>query len=232
MAVKLLVLDMNAELYCDLLSPKFPDVEIHAVHHAPEADKVIAEVDVIVGLGHHLPRAMLAAAKSLRWVQALTTGTETLTAPGVLPPDVILLVAGKESRPQRYQQMALELGIDPARLRWVGATTDPLALYAAADVFLLPSLYDQMPNASLEAMACGLPLVVSSTSGTRDLIEDGREGYVRDWWRPSDWIGPISQCLASSESMGAQAHQTVLPYTFERMIQEWRQLYASLLPSS
>ena len=104
--------------------------------------------------------------------------------------------------------------------------------FAAADVFLLPSLYDQMPNASLEAMACGLPLVVSSTSGTRDLIEDGREGYVRDWWRPSDWIGPISQCLASSESMGAQAHQTVLPYTFERMIQEWRQLYASLLPSS
>ena len=48
MAVKLLVLDMNAELYRDLLSPKFPDVEIHAVHHAPEADKVIAEVDVIV----------------------------------------------------------------------------------------------------------------------------------------------------------------------------------------
>ena len=155
-----------------------------------------------------------------------------LQALAELPPDVILLVAGKESRPQRYQQMALELGIEPARLRWVGATTDPLALYAAADVFLLPSLYDQMPNASLEAMACGLPLVVSSTSGTRDLIEDGREGYVRDWWRPSDWIGPISQCLASSESMGAQAHQTVLPYTFERMIQEWRQLYASLLPSS
>lgn len=90
MAVKLLVLDMNAEMYRDLLSRKFPDVEIHAVHHAPEADNVIAEVDVIAGLGHHLPREMLAAAKSLRWVQALTTGTETLTAPGVLRPEVIL----------------------------------------------------------------------------------------------------------------------------------------------
>ena len=51
MAVKLLVLDMNAEQYRDSLSRKFPDVEIHAVHHAPEADKVISEVDVIVGLG-------------------------------------------------------------------------------------------------------------------------------------------------------------------------------------
>jgi phosphoglycerate dehydrogenase-like enzyme len=90
MAVKLLVLDMNAEQYRDSLSRKFPDVEIHAVHHAPEADKVISEVDVIVGLGHHLPKEMLAAARSLRWVQALTTGTETLTAPGVLRPEVIL----------------------------------------------------------------------------------------------------------------------------------------------
>jgi phosphoglycerate dehydrogenase-like enzyme len=90
MAVKLLVLDMNAEQYREYLSRKFPDVEIHAVHHAPEADNVIADVDVIAGLGHHLPREMLAAAKSLKWVQALTTGTETLTAPGVLRPDVIL----------------------------------------------------------------------------------------------------------------------------------------------
>jgi len=155
-----------------------------------------------------------------------------LRAMGGLPAHVTLLVAGKESRPQRYQQMALELGIAPERLRWIGATTDPLALYAAADVFLLPSLYDQMPNASLEAMACGLPLVVSSTSGTRDLIEEGRQGYVRDWWQPTDWIEPILQCLASSEAMGAQAHQTVLPYSFERMIDEWRHLYASLLASA
>ena len=135
----------------------------------------------------------------------------------------------RESRPGRYQQLAHELGIDDGRLRWIGPTSDPLNLYAAADVFLLPSLYDQMPNASLEAMACGLPLVVSSTSGTRDLIHDGEEGFVRDWWQPDAWVDPILACLDSPESMGMRAHQAVLPLSFERMIREWRHLYGTLL---
>ena len=50
----------------------------------------IADIDVIMGLGHHIPPALIAAAPKLKWVQALTTGTETLTAPGVLPPHVLL----------------------------------------------------------------------------------------------------------------------------------------------
>jgi UDP-glucose:(heptosyl)LPS alpha-1,3-glucosyltransferase len=157
-------------------------------------------------------------------------GVETaLRAMAKLPANTCLLVAGKESRPGRYQQLAQDLGITDGRLRWIGPTSDPLNLYAAADVFLLPSLYDQMPNASLEAMACGLPLVVSSTSGTRDLIDDGEQGFVRDWWQPDAWVDPILQCLDSAESMGMRAHQAVLPLSFERMIREWRQLYGTLL---
>ena len=157
-------------------------------------------------------------------------GVETaLRALAQLPSNICLLVAGKESRPGRYQQLAHELGIDDGRLRWIGATSDPLNLYAAADVFLLPSLYDQMPNASLEAMACGLPLVVSSTSGTRDLIHDGVEGFVRDWWQPDAWVDPILACVDSAESMGMRAHQAVVPLSFERMIREWRHLYGTLL---
>ena len=157
-------------------------------------------------------------------------GVETaLRALTKLPSNVCLLVAGKESRPGRYQELARDLGIADSRLRWIGPTNDPLNLYAAADVFLVPSLYDQMPNASLEAMACGLPLVVSATSGTRDLIHDGQQGFVRDWWEPDDWIDPIVECLASAESMGVRAQQAVLPFSFERMIREWRHLYGTLL---
>src|SRR5437762_365351 len=90
MPLKVLVLHFNAEQYRDRLMRQFPDVEFHAVHHPDEAGGVLADVEVIAGLGHHLPREMLAAARSLKWVQALTTGTETLTVPGVLPPHVLL----------------------------------------------------------------------------------------------------------------------------------------------
>lgn len=90
MASKVLILDMNAENYRERLARRFPAVEFHATHHAAEAEKIIDGIEVIIALGHHIPNALLAKAKSLKWVQALTTGTDTLTAPGVLPPHVLL----------------------------------------------------------------------------------------------------------------------------------------------
>jgi glycosyltransferase involved in cell wall biosynthesis len=50
--------------------------------------------------------------------------------------------------------------------------------YRAADIFLLPSQNEGMPNVVVEAMACGLPCAVTSISGTTDLIEHGRTGML------------------------------------------------------
>ena len=90
MPTKVLVLHFDAQAYLDRLAPRFPGVEFHAAHHGEDVTPFIAGVDVIMGLGHHIPPALIAAAPKLKWVQALTTGTETLTAPGVLPPHVLL----------------------------------------------------------------------------------------------------------------------------------------------
>ena len=87
---KVLILHFNAQRYHERLAKRFPAVEFHAFHHAKEAEPVIAGIDVIMGLGHHIPPALITAAPKLKWVQALTTGTETLTVPGVLPPQVLL----------------------------------------------------------------------------------------------------------------------------------------------
>ena len=87
---KVLILHFSAQRYRERLAQRFPAVEFHAVHHANEAKAVIAGVEVIMGLGHHIPPELIAAAPKLKWVQALTTGTETLTVPGMLPPHVLL----------------------------------------------------------------------------------------------------------------------------------------------
>jgi D-2-hydroxyacid dehydrogenase (NADP+) len=90
MAIQVLIFDVRGPQYCALLAKRFPDIGFHIGHRIEDAASVIADVDVIVGLGHHIPPALIAKARSLKWVQALTTGTETLTAPGVLPPHVLL----------------------------------------------------------------------------------------------------------------------------------------------
>jgi phosphoglycerate dehydrogenase-like enzyme len=87
---QVLIFDVRGPQYRALLSKRFPTVSFHVGHHLEDADGIIADVNVIVGLGHHIPAALIAKAKNLKWVQALTTGTETLTAPGALPPHVML----------------------------------------------------------------------------------------------------------------------------------------------
>ena len=90
MTTQVLIFDVQGPQYRALLAKRFPAVEFHVGHHVEDAEAVIADIDVIFGLGHHIPPALIAKAKNLKWVQALTTGTETLTAPGVLPPHVLL----------------------------------------------------------------------------------------------------------------------------------------------
>jgi D-2-hydroxyacid dehydrogenase (NADP+) len=90
MTVQVLIFDVRGPQYRALLAKRFPNVGFHVGHHLEDADSIIANIDVIVGLGHHIPPALIARAKNLKWVQALTTGTETLTAPGALPPHVLL----------------------------------------------------------------------------------------------------------------------------------------------
>lgn len=57
-------------------------------------------------------------------------------------------------------------------------TTDPRPYYAAADVFVLPTWFDPFSNATLEALACGLPVVTTSSNGVAELMTSSREGTV------------------------------------------------------
>ena len=77
MAAKILILDMNADMYHARLKRTFPNVEFLAVHKAADAEPAIDHIEVIIALGHHIPNALLAKAKHLKWVQALTTGTDS-----------------------------------------------------------------------------------------------------------------------------------------------------------
>ena len=90
MTAQVLIYDVRGQQYRALLGKRFPAVTFHIGHTIPEVEGVIGEVDAIFGLGHHIPPVLLAKARNLKWVQALTTGTETLTAAGVLPPHVVL----------------------------------------------------------------------------------------------------------------------------------------------
>ena len=65
-----------------------------------------------------------------------------------------------------------------AHTRFLGPVKDMPPLLAAADVFILPTIYDPFSNACLEALAAGLPVITTAQNGFSEIIESGLEGEV------------------------------------------------------
>ena len=93
--------------------------------------------------------------------------------------DARLLVAGTDRRMARYQAQVAALGLQE-RVAFLGGVDDVRGLLWAADAMLAPALYDPYPNAALEGLACGLPLVASRDCGVAELIDPGFNGFVHD----------------------------------------------------
>jgi len=89
-------------------------------------------------------------------------------------PDAVLLLIGKGYLESGLRQRAAS----NKSIRFEGWAADIKAYFAAADVFVLPSLAEGMPNALIEAMACGLACIGTTIGGTTDLIENGKTGIL------------------------------------------------------
>jgi UDP-glucose:(heptosyl)LPS alpha-1,3-glucosyltransferase len=94
-----------------------------------------------------------------------------------VPPPAHLLVVGKDRHPSRYASLAQHLRV-ASRVTFAGAQTDPRPFYGSADAFVLPTLYDALSNAVLEALACGLPVVTSHRCGAGELVRAHAAGMV------------------------------------------------------
>lgn len=144
--------------------------------------------------------------------------------------DRYLLVVGKDKAEKRYRALATALGC-AERVRFVGMQSDTLPWYQAADGLLLPTLYDPFPNVILEAMACGLPVITSTTCGGAEFIRQGENGYVCDALDiPAlrDAIMALPDC-ASDSRMAQAARQQVTASTPQRLSQQLVSLYQQIL---
>jgi glycosyltransferase involved in cell wall biosynthesis len=99
------------------------------------------------------------------------------------------------------EALAHRLGLD-GRIRLTGALSanEALALYAEADAFCLPSFAEGLPVVLMEAMASGVPVVASRTSGTPELVEDGKTGLLVDPGSP-DQVAAALKRLASDPEL-------------------------------
>lgn len=127
-------------------------------------------------------------------------------------PEVVFLVVGKGSAEavQALKQLQQELGEDTVIYK--GEVSDTAPYLQTSDLFIFPSRQEGLPNALLEAMACGCACVASDIGGCRDLIVSGKNGLLFSSGDPASLVGAVKLMILKPdqiETLGRAAHKTV-----------------------
>ena len=142
--------------------------------------------------------------------------------------DAHLVIVGSDKTRERAEGLASSRGV-AARVHFAGTQADVRPWYGAADAFALATLYDPFPNAALEAMACGLPVITTKQCGTAEIIEDGVDGFVFDALA----VDALAGCLArldgpAAQDMGRRARERAQGFGMDAMVEQFLALYRRL----
>jgi len=141
-----------------------------------------------------------------------------------------LVIVGQDRHRAVFERRARTLGLEK-RVLFVGPQKDVRPYYGMADAFVLPTRYDPMPNAALEAMACGLPIITSSTCGIASRVMEGKNGFVCDALDVEQIAMHLDRLAIPgiAATMRESAREAVIDLDLETMAAKLIGLYRSVL---
>jgi glycosyltransferase involved in cell wall biosynthesis len=131
---------------------------------------------------------------------------------------------------ERFREHAQRAGV-AANVRFFGRRADAERFYQAADIFVLPTLYEAHPLVVQEAAASALPLVTTAVNGVEDLLAGGRAGIAVT--RDGASVGAALTRLAADADLrrrlGTAGRETASGYRWQRSVSSVLGMYRSLL---
>jgi glycosyltransferase involved in cell wall biosynthesis len=146
-------------------------------------------------------------------------------------PNAHFVLVGDGPLRSEIEEQASRLGITD-RMHLLGDRIDVAQLISAFDLLVLSSLHEGLPNAVMEAMAAGVPVVATAVGGTKELISDGETGYLAS---PGDSSALADRILVALRDPNAvnvvEAARARITSTFgmERMVESVEHLYDELM---
>ncbi len=154
----------------------------------------------------------------LKGLDRIMTSFSEFTCQGKKRSDLKLLVVGNGDF-KKYEKMARDLGIEK-RVVFAGARQQVQNYFLASDFFVLLSYMDSFGIVVLEAMASGLPVIISDRVGARDVVAPDKTGYII---RSGDYSQGMQTALESMmqpdlrREMGKSARQVAEQYDWEKI---------------
>jgi len=149
--------------------------------------------------------------------------------------NVVFVFAGDGTLRQELETQVNELGLQE-NFRFLGFRKDVKELLFAFDVFVLPSLFEGLPNVILEAMASGRPIVATAVDGTPELIEHNETGLLVPPKSPHALQEQILNLLENEEKgikLGRQAKEMAKQkFSFDQQFRKFEEVYDATLAST
>jgi UDP-glucose:(heptosyl)LPS alpha-1,3-glucosyltransferase len=146
-------------------------------------------------------------------------------------PDLRILVVGHDES-FSYDEILRRNGLEN-RMTILPIVPQVESYYAAADMYAGPSLEDSFAIPPLEAMACGLPVIVSRQAGVSELVRHGVDGFVLEDPTDSRQLAELIQRIYASADLrrevGVRAEATARRYTWQRNAEEMGKIFEGCL---
>jgi glycosyltransferase involved in cell wall biosynthesis len=211
---------------------RLPPVE--TLYHGPAAVGLASRSEaraLLEGLGIVDSRPVVGCVANFRAEKAHQDLLRAATVVRERIPDACFVLVGQGPLEERTRRLARDLGLTDSVL-FAGYREDVARLCAAFDLFTLSSVHEGLPVALLEAMAAGIPAVVTDAGGLPEVVEDGVHGRVVPRRDPAALAAAIVELLRDEglrARMGRAARERARRFDIRSAVRRMEQVYEALL---
>jgi len=140
-------------------------------------------------------------------------------------PEIRVAILGHGEKMNELQSLSSKLGLTN-NIVFTGFQNHPEKYYQRSKLFILTSATEGISTASMEAMVCGLPVVVSDVGDMSEIVINGETGYlIQKFHKPEEFAKKITKILNSKQLYNKMSHNCISTiknnYTFEHAVKFW-----------
>ena len=146
--------------------------------------------------------------------------------------NITFIIAGSGPLASQLKELSIKLGISD-KVKFLGFRNDIPKILSGIDIFVLPSLWEGMPNVVLEAMFAGKPVIATDTGGSKDIIDNGINGVLVEPGNSEALAEAILKLLknpAQRQRLGESAKEKIKEkFSIDKMVSKTEQVYTKFL---
>lgn len=148
----------------------------------------------------------------------------------------LIIVGGDIGEKRNLEKIVKELELDPyVKFQGRVPNEEVPKFMAAADIFVMPSMFEGFSNAIIEAMASGLPIIATRAGGNASVIEDGVNGFLvetKNYEQLAEKILLLAESDVLRNEISENNKKKAEEYRWERIITRLEEVYCSLIAGS